>query len=68
MNIGFTYTKVMSSSVWTAFMIDTFVSRKVSNRMSTDRVIIGLKHMIANRNKPKDIIFRSENIALMMRF
>ena len=60
----FTYIKMISSWVYTAFIIDVFartiVGWKVSNRMNTDMVMAALNQAIANRNEPKNVIHHSD--------
>ncbi|MGP9512729.1 IS3 family transposase [Psychrobacter sp. AOP5-GZ1-6] len=60
----FTYIKTMNGWVYTAFIIDVFaraiVGWKVSNRMNTDMVMAALNQAIADRNKPKDVIYHSD--------
>lgn len=60
----FTYTKTISGQVYTAFIIDVLarviVSWKVSNFMNTNMVMTALNQAIADRNKPKDVIYHSD--------
>ena len=60
----FTYIKTTSGWVYTAFIIDVFaraiVGWKVLNRMNTDMVMAALNQAIVDRNKPKDVIHRSD--------
>ena len=60
----FTYIKMTSGWVYTAFIIDVFarpiVGWKVSNRMNTDMVMAALNQAITDRNNPKDVIHHSD--------
>ena len=50
--------------MYTAFIIDVFaraiVGWKVSNRINTDMVMAVLNQAIADRNKPKEVIYHSD--------
>ena len=54
----------ISRQLAAAFIIDVFarviVGWKVSNRMNTDMVMAALNQAIADRNKPKNVIYHSD--------